>query len=140
MAETARVLQILQALQVRLQQVTIANGYRTDAGQDVRLEASSGDAGQRITLYAGQKVRPDDVRSRGERELVVIVEAQVPVGLDNAQALILAMDEDIEQALDTYLPMPAALPLEFQESLFLERPDGMPAMVVQQMYVTRYRR
>lgn len=140
MAETAKLQQILDTLKERLQEVTIANGYRTDAGLDVRTEESREEVGQRITLYAGNKVRPDDARSKGERECQIVIEAQVPAELGNAQALILAIDEDIEQALDAYLPQPAALPLEFQESIFLDRPDGVPAVVVQQMYATRFRR
>jgi hypothetical protein len=140
MAETARVWQILETLQARLQGISIANDYRTDAGADVRLEESSEEVSQRITIMAAHRSRPDDARSKGERELVVIVEAQVPVELGNAQELVIAIDEDIEQALDAFLPQPASLPLEFRESMYLSRPDGVPAMVLQHQYVTRFRR
>lgn len=140
MAETAPVWAILLAMQARLQEITVANGYRTDAGGDVRLEESILDAGQRITLYAANRVRPGDARSKSEREFTIIVEGQIPVDLDNTQELIVALDADIEQALEAYLPLPTALPLEFQESIVLPRPDGVPAMVVQHMYTTRYRR
>lgn len=140
MAETARVWQVLEATQARLQTITVANGYRTDAGADVRLEPSALDAGTRITLYTASTVRPDDARAPGEREVTIIVEAQVPVDLDDAHQLVVAIAEDIEQALDTYLPQPAALPLRFLESLFLDRPDGVAAMAAQLMFSTRFRR
>lgn len=139
MADTARPLAIRQALQLRLQGITIANGYRTDAGADVRLEPSSLAAGTRITLYSGGTTRTDGGNAN-EREFTLIVEAVVPTDLENAAALVDAIAEDIEQALDAYLPMPGALPLRFQESLILERPDGVPAMAAQLMFTTSYRR
>ncbi|MEN5208023.1 hypothetical protein ABE493_07855 [Stenotrophomonas terrae] len=141
MAEPARTQQILGNLQARLQEITVANGYRTDAGADVRLEESREPAeAPRITLYSGQRVRPQDARTRGEREFTLIVEARIPVALDSVYSLARSIDEDIEQALDQYLPQPLALPLDFEESLTLDRPDGLAEVVVQQMYTTRYRR
>ncbi|GAB3755175.1 hypothetical protein [Lysobacter olei] len=138
MAETARSWAVLQALQARLQGITVDAGYRTDAGADVRLEPSQLDAGApRITLYSGGTVRGEQA---SEREFTLVAEAMVPTDLDDAHALVVAIAEDIEQALDAYTPMPQALPLRFQESLFLDRPEGIPAMVAQLMFITRYRR
>jgi hypothetical protein len=140
MADTPRTWAILQALQLRLQGITVAAGYRTDAGQDVRLEPSDlGDAPS-ITLYSGATTRPEDARAAGERDFTLIVEAQVPVALGDAHAQAVALAEDIEDALEGYVPMPSALPLRFQESLFLDRPDGVAAMAVQIMFTTRFRR
>ena len=141
MADPAHSYQILTVLQTRLQQISIANGYRTDAGADVRTEESKdAAAAPRITLYAGSRVYPDSARSKGEREFTLIVEARIPASLDNLQALATAIDEDLEQALDQYLQQPLALPLQFEESIILDKPDGLSEMVVQQMYTTRYRR
>lgn len=142
MADTPRPWAILGALQLRLQEIRIAGGYRTDAGVDVRLEAEqflAGDA-DRIVLYAGNTVRPDDARAPGEREFTLIVEAYTSATAAGAQQQIVAMAEDIEQALDRFLPMPDALPLTFRESVFLERPDGVEAMVAQLLFDTRFRR
>lgn len=139
MAETPRSWAILQALQQRLQQISLAGGYRTDAGADVRLEPSSLGPGTRITLYSGGTAAPDPA-NRGEREFTLIAEAVVSTDLDNAHELVVAIAEDIEQALDVFAPMPQALPLRFQESLILDRPDGMPCMAAQLMFTTRYRR
>lgn len=87
MADTPRTWAILQALQLRLQGITVAGGYRTDAGADVRLEPSDLGDVPSITLFSGATTRPDDARTAGEREFTLIVEAQVPAGLDDAHAL-----------------------------------------------------
>lgn len=140
MADPARSWLIMQNLQARLQQITTANGYRTNAGSDVRLEPSTLESTPRITLYTASTVRPEDARAPGEREFTLIVEAQVPMAFGAAQETVVGIAEDIEQALDAYLPQPLALPLVFSESLFLDRPDGMPVMAAQLMFSTRYRR
>lgn len=139
MAETPRTWAIMLALQARLQQITVAGGYRTDAGADVRLEKSQLAAAPRLTIFGGGTAHPDNTL-RNEREFTVIVEAQVPAELDNAQEQIIAIAEDVEQALDAFVAMPNALPLEFHESLVLDQPEGLSAMVVQMMFSTRYRR
>jgi len=137
MADTARSWAILQALQLRLQGITVANGYRTNAGADVRLERSKLGPGTRITLYSGGTVRGE---AHNEREFTLVAEAAVQTDTDDEHELVVAVAEDIEQALDAYLPMPGALPLAFQESMILDSPDGVPAMVAQIMFMARYRR
>lgn len=139
MADTPRTWAILEALQFVLQGITVDGGYRTDAGADVRLEPSQLGAGERITLYSGGTVA-DDERNPKQREFTLIAEACVPVELDNAHARVVAIAEDIEDALTGLIPMPSALPLRFAESIFLDRPDGLPAMVAQLMFTTGYRR
>lgn len=140
MADKPRTWAILETLQARLQQIAVVNDYRTNAGADVRLEQSQLGEAPRITLYSGSTTRPEDARATGEREFTLIVEAQVPVALGDAHELVVAIAEDIEQALDAFLPQPLALPLQFQESLFLDRPDGIAAMAAQLMFTTRFRR
>jgi CTP:molybdopterin cytidylyltransferase MocA len=137
---TARTWAIKQALQARLQQILVANGYRTDAGADVRLEKSQlpGDA-PRITLFSGTTAGKGRTQ-RNQREYSIVIEATVPVDLDNAAFLTDAIAEDVEDALDGFVAMPDALPLAFEESLFLDCPEGMPAMAVQLMFGTEFRR
>lgn len=139
MADTARTWAILEALQLVLQGITTAGGYRTDAGADVRLEPSQLGTGERITLYSGGTVA-DDERNPHQREFTLIAEAVVPVELDDAHARVVAIAEDIEQALGGLVPMPNALPMRFRESIFLDRPDGLAAMAAQLMFTTRFRR
>ncbi len=142
MAEAPIPWAILELVQARLHTVRKANDYRTDAGRDVRLEPAPFDPndGARITLYPLTIVFPDDARSAGERGFTFVVEALVPVRIDNAQARIVETIADIEDALDGYAQTPLALPLQFQESVLLDRPDGIAAMAAQVLFGTRYRR
>lgn len=140
MADVPRTWQILEAALARLQTITVAGGYRTNAGADVRLEPSA-DAlsAPRLTLYSVSTVHPEG-RPPNEREFTMVIEALVPAAFDAAHAQVVKIAEDIEQALDRLVLMPNALPLQFQESLFLDRPDGMPVMAAQLMFATGYRR
>ena len=133
---------ILELVQTRLHTVRKAGGYRTDAGRDVRLEPAPFDPNDaaRLTLYPLTSIFPDDARSSGERGFTFVVEALVPVRLDNAQARIVETIADIEDALDGFVQAPLALPLQFQESVLLDRPDGVAAMAAQVLFGTRYRR
>ena len=133
---------ILELVQTRLGTVRKTNGYRTDSGRDVRLEPSPFDPNDapRLTLYPLTTLYPDDARSAGERGYTFVVEALVPVRLDNAQQRIVETIADIEDALDGFVQAPLALPLQFQESVLLDRPDGVAAMAGQVMFGTRYRR
>jgi hypothetical protein len=133
---------ILEVVQARLRTVRKANDYRTDAGRDVRLEPAPFDPNDapRLTLYPLTMILPDDARSASERGFTFVVEALVPVKLDNAQLRIVETMADIEDALDGFVQAPLALPLQFAESVLLDRPDGVAAMAVQVMFGTRYRR
>ena len=142
MGETPIPWAILELVKTRLGTVRKANGYRTDAGLDVRLEPAPFDPSDaaRLTLYPLTTLYPDDARSAGERGYTFVVEALVPVRLDNAQQRIVETIADIEDALDGFVQVPLALPLQFQESVLLDRPDGVAAMAGQVMFGTRYRR
>lgn len=133
---------IIELVQTRLGTVRKANSYRTDAGRDVRLEPAPFDPNDapRLTLYPLTTLYPDHARSAGERGYTFVVEALVPVRLDNAQQRIVETIADIEDALDGFVQVPLALPLQFQESVLLDRPDGVAAMAGQVMFGTRYRR
>ena len=133
---------ILELVQARLRTVRRANDYRTDAGRDVRLEPAPFDPSDapRLTLYPLTTLYPDDARSVGERGFTFVVEALVPVRIDNAQQRIVETIADIEDALDGYAQAPLGLPLQFQESVLLDRPNGLAAMAAQVLFGTRYRR
>jgi hypothetical protein len=142
MGETPIPWAILVLVKTQLGTLRKANGFRTDAGRDVRLESAPFDPGDapRLTLYPLTTLYPDDARSAGERGYTFVVEALVPVRLDNAQQRIVETIADIEDALDGFVQVPLALPLQFQESVLLDRPDGVAAMAGQVMFGTRYRR
>lgn len=142
MADTPIPWAILELVQARLRIIRRANDYRTDAGRDVRLEPAPFDPNDtaRLTLYPLASVLPDDAGSTSERGFTFVVEALIPVRIDNAQQRIIETIADIEDALDGYTQAPLALPLQFQESVLLDRPDGIAAMAAQVMFGTRYRR
>ena len=133
---------ILELVQTRLRTVRRANDYRTDAGRDVRLEPAPFDPNDaaRITLYPLTMLYPEDARSATERGFSFVVEALVPVKPGDAQQRIVETIADIEDALDGFVQAPLALPLQFQESVLLDRPDGVAAMAAQVLFGTRYRR
>jgi hypothetical protein len=137
---TARTWAIKEAVQARLQQILIVNDYRTDAGADVRLEESQlAPTAPVITIYTSSTVRPDGAQ-RNQREFTLVIEAEVPTALDNAAFLADSIAEDVEDALDGFVPMPNALPLSFSESIFLPSPKGVAATVAQLMFTTEFRR
>lgn len=142
MGETPVPWAILELVQARLRTVRKSAGYRTDVGRDVRLEPAPFDPNDapRLTLYPLTLLSPDDARSAGERGFSFVVEALVPVKLDNAQQRIVETMADIEDALDGFVQAPLALPLQFQEAVLLDRPDGIAAMAAQVLFGTRYRR
>lgn len=133
---------ILELVQARLRNVQREQGFRTDAGNDVRVEPAPFDPNDaaRITLFPLTSLHPDDARSAGERGFTFVVEAIVPVSVDNAQQRIIDTIADIEDVLDGFLQAPLALPLQFHESVLLDRPDGIAAMAAQVLFGTRYRR
>ncbi len=142
MADTPVPWAILELVRACLQTVRKSAGYRTDIGRDVRLEPAPFDPSDapRLTLYPLTSVFPDDARSVGERGFSFVVEALVPVRSDNAQQRIVEAMADIEDALAGFEQAPLALPLQFQESVLLDRPDGVAAMAAQLLFGTRYRR
>ena len=142
MADTPIPWAILEGVQAHLRTVRRTNSYRTDAGRDVRLEPAPFDPNDaaRLTLYPLTSLHPDAARSAGERGFTFVVEALVPVKPGNAQQRIVETIADIEDALDGYTQAPMALPLQFHESVLLDRPDGIAAMAAQVLFGTRYRR
>ncbi len=141
MADTPKAWAIIETLQARLRQITVANGYRTDAGADVRLERNEMvPSAPYIALAIVSRTKPDRAAAKGERELSIVAEAHVPCSLANAARCAADIAEDIEDALTEYLQQPLALPLEFVEGAPLERPEGLPVIVEQTLFTTKYRR
>src|SRR5690242_12878967 len=105
---------ILQALETALQQITVANGYRTDIGQTVSLEKvqNPADVTEAITLYSSALTRQDEANNHNTRiktrEFEFIIEAAVPVAMDSgivpAHRRMHDIIEDIEQSLDAGVP------------------------------------
>ena len=132
MADTPVPWAILELVQARLRIIRRANDYRTDAGRDVRLEPAPFDPNDtvRLTLYPLASVLPDDAGSTSERGFTFVVEALIPVRIDNAQQRIIETIADIEDALDGYTQAPLALGrlawLGVSRHAFEDRSPGQP--------------
>lgn len=141
---------IILALQAQLQGITMANGYRTDAGNAVWTEPAQRDASialgisiatQHIDRWQGE--RPN---KRG-RELLLTVEAAISTSLDNAHQLAHQLIGDIEDCLEKNLGMlagvlaavPGVLTFEVESSEVANQPEGAPfigvAMVIRAGYL-----
>ena len=141
MADPVKATAIREAIAARLRTISIANDSRTDIGAQVFTEPTrwTPEDGERITVYPGHKMRPDDARSHSEREYRIFIEALLPVSIDTPAEQIEAVEADIEDALKGFVQMPMALPALVEESVILDRPEGIDAMALQMTLVTRYR-
>lgn len=147
MADTPKPWQILQAVQTRLAGIMVANGYRTDAGANVLLEGvqDTADDVARLTLYSLGISRPAQDRPDGKgRVFEFVIEATVPcvgaAGVVPAHQRAHEILADIEQAFDTYLQLPSALPAKLADVTFLDRPSGLDVVGLQVTCSVEYRR
>lgn len=136
---------ILEALAGALRTITVANGYRTDLGLDVRTERTESGlpAEPRCTVAVTGKAKVPNGQQRPSKGRSVrgVIEFEVPASFTNAMAQVLAAEEDIDRLLtDVYTQMPDALPVEFDETIFLDRPEGFPVIAAEVHWSTGYRR
>lgn len=144
MAEQAPARAIVDALAAALRQITIANGYRTDLGLHVHTERTETGIPTvpRCTVAPLGKRRAasnDRSPSRG-RELEGVIEFSVPASYANALATVIDAEEDIDTCLARYHQMPDALPVQYEEAEFGDRPEGLPVVVAVTRWTTAYRR
>jgi hypothetical protein len=98
---------LLEALQTHLQTITVANGFRTELGADIKLEAYSledlgADIGLRAYVYATELTRDaagSSNRVKKDRE-TVLIDAIVPIAAGNGQLLAHRTLADLRRALD----------------------------------------
>lgn len=142
---------ILTLVAAALAQIRVANGYRTDIGASVELEAVQNPTAvsEGITLYSSALLRPDEPGNHNAaistRDFEFVIEAAVPLaaadGVVPAHARIHDIIADIEQAFDAGVPTTdGAIPAVFQDVVFLDRPAGLAAIVAQYTMTARYRR
>lgn len=95
--------QLIGDFEACLQRITVANGFRTDAGLAVTREPSrvpDSDAAV-IGLGLGRLDPPDDVRlSRTHRKASIVVVGKVAVDSSDDQARLHDLLDDITRALD----------------------------------------
>jgi len=85
-----------------LRQISVANGYRTDAGTTVTLEPKQVDEaaeGVLAVIFAKQQRPTDPSQVRISRLTTVAVLAKVPAQLDEAQMRLDDIVSDVEQAM-----------------------------------------
>lgn len=138
--------QTLQAVATVLSGITVANGFRTDAGLKVdveQLQQESG-SGSRISLWLDvMNLTPGDLTTGREIELQLTAQAEVPADISDAQAKAHAAVADIIDAIPvTGLSLPFSgikADVQSQAAQFLVRPDGASSTIGQVRLVARLR-
>jgi hypothetical protein len=99
--------QLLEALQAQLQTIAVDNGFRTDLGEDIRLEAYSleelaGEISLRAYVYATELTRDAaNSSNRIKKDRVgVVIEAIVPTSASDGQRVAHRTLADLRRALD----------------------------------------
>lgn len=138
-------LDIVEALAEALRGITVASGYHTDLGANVRTERSETGipSSQRCTVAITSKHRGNSGQQRPGpgRALRGVIEIEVPASYENAMAVALRAEEDVDRLLtDRYSQMPGALPVQWEEAVFLDRPEGIPVVAVEIHWATGFRR
>lgn len=140
---------IILALQTQLATITVANGYNTDIGHSVWTSDNQRtvDDALGLMIYSEGIAGPGLDRERpGKpvRELSLLVEAQIGAALDDAQAQIHAIIEDLETCLQQYAaaqaaqPGPQVTPMHVADIAILDRPEGLAVVAMQAHIVARY--
>lgn len=134
---------IVDALALALRGITKANDYNTDLGLKVLTERDQTvlPTAPRCTVVCHGKQRSEGGKDRPAvgRAIRGVIEFEVPAGYDNALAVVYAADDDIDRMLAQYHQMPGALPVRYEETVFLDRPDGMPLVAAEIHWSTAYR-
>ena len=131
--------QAVQAVAARLPQITVANGYRTDAGNSVLTEQLQADPGrgpvERLSVYLDRAARTPSTLEGDDWTLQLIVEADVPSNRADAQQRAHAVMADVFDLFPSGgIELPIAggfVDVEAQNAEFLTRVDGSNASVAQ---------
>lgn len=94
--------QLLEAMQLCLQEVTVVNGYHTDAGNYVTLEPGQIPDTETalIGLVLDAVTRPEDPAARSLANLAtIVVIGKVKATQTNAQLMLHKLIEDIQKAV-----------------------------------------
>ena len=142
MASPASSWTLLQRVAERLTDIRTDRDYRTNIGSAVALEPAQhpDDDALGLTL-AALGIQRDASKPHGQHRLLqALVEATVPASLVDAHARSHAIAADIEDALADWIPLPNALPVQVEDIVFLDRPEGLSVVAVQVALTIRFRR
>lgn len=133
---------LLQALAAVLARIRIDGGYHSDIGAHIWLEPAQRPESDAVGLtIVSLGIGRDEAQPMGKhRELRVLLEAAYPTTLDDAHQRAHALIADIEDVLEADSWMPEALPARFEDAAILDRPEGLPVIVVQVLLTLRYKR
>jgi len=107
---------MLQAVQANLEQITVANGFHTNAGEVVELEL-----GQKLdgapafiaVIFNSSRPSEDPNRKRITADVFFTIVVKVPIGAETAQQTSHRMIDDVETAMagkQTTYPMGISMP------------------------------
>lgn len=132
---------MLEALQARLQSISVANGYRTDIGQRVLIDAIyvPDDNAPAVFVIAQDFARKAGTSTPRQRDsdVEIIVEALMPITRDSAQREAHRVRADLLRALfDTAEDLPkdetgSAHSITISSDRIVTRPEGSNHIVVQ---------
>ena len=131
--------QAVQAVATRLPLITVANGYRTNAGNSVLTEQLQADPGrgavERLSVYLDRAARAPSTLEGDDWTLQLVVEADVPSTRADAQQRAHAVMADVFDLFPSGgIELPIAggfVDVEAQTAEFLTRVDGSNASVAQ---------
>lgn len=134
---------IVQQLAEHLRAITVANGYHLDLGSDVNTEESEARlTAPRTTVAVTRMTRAEggERRPGNGRRVEGVIEIAVPVDMDQARVIAYRAEDDVDRCLAQHNLLPGALPVQWEEAEFVNRPEGMPVLLVQVHWTTAFRR
>ena len=140
---------ILTALATKLGEITVANGYLTDAGQNVWTTDGQrpDDQALGLAIYSESIIGSVNERpGKPVREFHLLVEFAIGTDLDNAQELAHQVIEDIDVCVAKFAravfgqPSFPGTPPRVADVAILDRPEGEPVIAGQVRIVVGYAR
>lgn len=135
---------IILCLQTELQKITTANGFLTDAGNNVWVTDGqrTQDSALGLMIYSESITGTESQRpGMPVREISLLVEFAIGTDIDDAQMQAHQLIEDIETCMATYAkaqaqrPSYQVLPMVVRDIAILDRPEGQ-AVIAGQVRIT----
>lgn len=145
MAES-RTWAIITALAAQLATITVANGYLTDAGNNVWTTDHQRTEALGLMIYSESIVGAPGSERPGKpvRDFGILIEAQIGTALNDAQQQIHALIEDVDTCLAAYARQLDAKPghlgigMAVTDIAILDRPEGAAVIAMQARVAVRY--
>lgn len=146
-----KAIRVLDALLVELQRITVANGFHTDLGLWMSRERSQGiptTPRGTVALLGKRAMEGGPQRPENGRAVEGMIEIILPASYSNALDTIYRADEDVERALFEMgerlnagaIPAFGALVPVYAETVFLDRPEGLPLCGAEITWTAGWRR